>query len=180
VLGNHADESWLEWGRAFLGDLARRVDEEKARLEQERLDEERRVEELRVAEARLAEETRRIREEREAEEERQLLEDAAAEEALRLLMEGGDVDFLEDEGPAPVTRGVDTTTGQTRQAGDDDDDVEIVGTKASRPRPRPRRKANNGGAKAPVVGVMKPVASPQEKVSLSSSFSLSELIKSPV
>jgi hypothetical protein len=149
--------------------LARRVDEEKARLEQERLEEERRVEEQ-----------KRLAAEREAEEERQRVEDAAAEEALRLLMEGGDVDFLEDEGPAPATREVDLITGESNPARDDNDDMEIVETKASRPKPRLRRKANNGGAKPPVMGVMKPVESQQEKVSLSFSFSLSELIKSPV
>jgi hypothetical protein len=157
LIGSKADEAWLDWGRVLLGDLARRVDEEKAREERARLEEERRLEEARVEEARrleeeraeqarLAAEARRLLEEQEAEAERQRQEDAAAEEALRLLMEGVEVFFAEDDQPAPTVQ----TTQKTRKrkakrSPEVNDDLEIVETpqgSQQRPKPRMRKKAS--------------------------------------
>jgi hypothetical protein len=128
----------LEWGRLLLGDLARRIDEEKAHEEQDQLEEEKRWEELRLEEAQRVEEERQQREEHEAEEECQRLEDAAAEEALRLLMEGGDVNFLEDKQPTPLTQDIDITmVDRVREEVGEEGlvDVRVVESKVGRPRP---------------------------------------------
>jgi hypothetical protein len=166
LIGSKADESWLDWGRLLLGDLAKRVDEEKARVEQERLEEERRLEEARleeerrleaerVEETRRAEEARKLLEQQEAEAERQRQEDQAAEEALRLLMEGGDVDFAEDEPASTVKTTKKTGKRPTKRSpvtNDEPEVIEVPEGSQKRPKPRLRQKVKTSPSNVETQG----------------------------
>jgi hypothetical protein len=168
VIGDKADESWLEWGGILLADLAKRVADEKVRLEQERLDEDRRIEETRL------EDERRV-----AEEERKRLEQEELDDVLRRVLEGGDVDFEDNEPVSTESQTVGTGTSEGTGTADKADEMEVptvvevahvsglsevTESVRRRPKARPLRKTKATAFLAEMPG---------EKVSFSSSLFIS-------